>query len=107
MHEDDPELLVETDTMTNQEGHPNDEDEGHEIVEEEEGHDEEDNEDDVPIGLDEELEDIDIEIEYHNLIGMDLDIGVENMIDVIEDEYDKVDDISQKALMKFRLLKFR
>ena len=34
-------------------------------------------------------EDIDLEIEYENLIGMDLDIGLDTMRDVIEDEFDE------------------
>ena len=33
-------------------------------------------------------EDIDLEIEYENLIGINLDIGLETMRDVIEDEFD-------------------
>ena len=34
-------------------------------------------------------EDIDLEIEYENLIGIDLDIGLETMRDVIENEFDE------------------
>jgi len=32
-------------------------------------------------------EDIDLEIEYDNLMGMDIDIGIDTMRDVIEDEF--------------------
>ena len=34
-------------------------------------------------------EDIDIMTEYENLIGIDLDIGLDTMRDVIEDEFDE------------------
>jgi len=32
-------------------------------------------------------EDIDLEIEYGNLMGMDIDIGIDTLKDIIEDEF--------------------
>ena len=62
-----------------------DEDGGHEVN----NNDEEVEEQQSSINSLYDDEDIDLEIEYAKLIGMDLDIGLYTMRDVIEDKFDE------------------
>ena len=63
------------------------EDDGHEVNNNGEEEEEENEEECSKNSYDDE--DLDLEIEYENLIGMGIDIGIDTMRDVIEDEFDE------------------